>query len=165
MVKLWTDPEDQELERLWVQETPYLTTTRIGEIMGKSKNKVVGRAHRLGLPKRKNTPPRKRLAIAQPERPKPIRALVPRAAPRLKRNAPIEPVNGGQGVCILEAGPDQCRGIVGHGPAGLARYCGAPVAMRPVRHRGQIVVGPDGSTKLRPLAWCEGHASRYLDPR
>lgn len=50
MPKEWTEEEDSRLRFLWAGE---LTGTKIGEAMGKTKNAIIGRANRLGLPPRK----------------------------------------------------------------------------------------------------------------
>jgi GcrA cell cycle regulator len=47
----WTGQQIQELRKLWAEG---LSTRRIGERMGISKNAVVGKAHRLGLPERES---------------------------------------------------------------------------------------------------------------
>ena len=45
----WTRERDEELKRLWAQG---LSTSRIGDQLGVTKNAVVGRSHRLRLPSR-----------------------------------------------------------------------------------------------------------------
>ena len=45
----WTPERIEEVTRLWGEG---LTTAEIGKIVGVSKNAVVGKAHRLGLPSR-----------------------------------------------------------------------------------------------------------------
>ena len=48
----WTAEQDAELTRLWAD--PDMSTTQIASVMGfPSHNKVIGRAYRLGLEKRK----------------------------------------------------------------------------------------------------------------
>jgi GcrA cell cycle regulator len=48
----WTSDQDAELTKLWAD--PVMSTTQIASAMGfASRNKVIGRAHRLGLEKRK----------------------------------------------------------------------------------------------------------------
>lgn len=48
----WSAEEDARLRRLWDQRDPQLSTRVIGLAMGRSKSSVVGRSHRLHLPKR-----------------------------------------------------------------------------------------------------------------
>jgi hypothetical protein len=67
------------------------------------------------------------------------------------------------GVHILDLAQHHCRGIVGRGPDGLVRYCGAHVAMRPKRWRGTIMIGSDGLPMEKALSWCEEHASVYFN--
>lgn len=60
------DPKRVELlVELWADDT--VTTREIGQRMGCSKNTVISKAHRLGLPPRRETPPR----------PAPRRHLIP----------------------------------------------------------------------------------------
>ncbi len=47
----WSEENVAKLEELWDQ---YLSTAEIGRILGTTKNAVVGKAHRLGLPKRQS---------------------------------------------------------------------------------------------------------------
>ncbi len=46
---IWDDSKLKELEDLWKQGHPI---SKIGEILGVSRNSVAGKAHRMGLPKR-----------------------------------------------------------------------------------------------------------------
>ena len=46
---IWNDTKLKELEDLWKQGHPI---SKIGEILGVSRNSVAGKAHRMGLPKR-----------------------------------------------------------------------------------------------------------------
>ena len=48
----WNDTKLKELEDLWKQGHPI---SKIGEMLGVSRNSVAGKAHRMGLPKR-NSP-------------------------------------------------------------------------------------------------------------
>ena len=50
--RFWTPDTIAELERLWNQSDPYLSTAEIAEKLGTTKNAAVGKAHRLGLPGR-----------------------------------------------------------------------------------------------------------------
>lgn len=61
----WTEERIEKLSELWSQE---LSTAEIGKILGITKNAVVGKAHRLGLPKRQS--PIRRSA-SKPKAPKP----------------------------------------------------------------------------------------------
>ena len=46
---IWDDSKLKELEDLWEQGHPI---SKIGDILGVSRNSVAGKAHRMGLPKR-----------------------------------------------------------------------------------------------------------------
>ncbi len=47
----WTNERIEKLTELWSQD---LSTAEIGKLLGITKNAVVGKAHRLGLPKRQS---------------------------------------------------------------------------------------------------------------
>ena len=46
---VWDEPKLKELEDLWKQGHPI---SKIGEMLGVSRNSIAGKAHRMGLPKR-----------------------------------------------------------------------------------------------------------------
>ena len=46
---VWDGPKLKELEDLWKQGHPI---SKIGEMLGVSRNSIAGKAHRMGLPKR-----------------------------------------------------------------------------------------------------------------
>jgi GcrA cell cycle regulator len=48
----WTPERIAEVTRLWSQG---LTTAEIGRLVGVTKNAIVGKAHRLGLPSSRGT--------------------------------------------------------------------------------------------------------------
>lgn len=70
----WPDERNAHLRRLWLQRSPELSASLIGVRMGVSKNAIVGKAHRLGLPSRPSP--------IQPPRVGPKPASAPRARPR-----------------------------------------------------------------------------------
>ena len=49
-VPSWTDEQIAELKRLWIANE--LTTAQIGKRIGKKKNAVIGKAYRMGLPRK-----------------------------------------------------------------------------------------------------------------
>lgn len=49
--QFWTAERDEQLEELHSQKIPF---SKIAKIMGTTKNSVIGRAHRLGLEKRRS---------------------------------------------------------------------------------------------------------------
>lgn len=62
----WTPERVAELERLWATGT---TTAEIGRLLNVTKNAVVGKSHRLGLPGRPS--PIRRVAVIAPAAPPP----------------------------------------------------------------------------------------------
>jgi len=154
----WHPEQEQQLIDLWQRTDPPLTTRQIGAIMGMNKNKVIGKAHRLGMPSKKVAGnPGKKPYVRKPKSMK---------FPEVKRQPPkvppkIEPVPGG--VHITDLKDHHCRSIIGTGPDGLAVYCGANVAIREQRSRGVIVRNVKSEIVPRALAWCEGHAVVYLN--
>jgi GcrA cell cycle regulator len=49
--RVWTESEDDQLKEMWGQGLPAST---IAEALGKTKNSVIGRRSRLGIPQREN---------------------------------------------------------------------------------------------------------------
>ena len=128
----WTDAELLTLRRLWADG---MTTMAIGREMGRSRNSVVGKAHRLFLPPRPSPIGRKRGEVRE-AKPRPVVVrLVPvrvRLAPvqvaSLGRRPPAPPPSPpppgppqapveGQGTCQWPVSADRPW-----------RFCGAPVA-------------------------------------
>jgi GcrA cell cycle regulator len=66
----WTDERAETLRALWLQQDPHLSAGRIAQLMGTTKNAIIGRAHRMGLAARPSPitprgvpkPPRERAA-------------------------------------------------------------------------------------------------------
>lgn len=91
---MWTAEADTELRRLWGEGQ---SAGRIAAVMAVSKNSVVGRAHRLGLPGR-DSPIRPRAATTIPERGA-APAAIPAAAARGQPQRPEPPA-------VTRAAPD-----------------------------------------------------------
>ncbi len=51
---LWTEEKSADLKEMWMQG---LSARQIGAVFGVSRNTVIGKAHRIGLPHRKQTGP------------------------------------------------------------------------------------------------------------
>lgn len=143
----WTEAEIAILEKEWptgasAREIAWL-------LPGKSRNAVIGKAHRLGLHKKeteivitvtqkKSKAPRKRKRGA----------VVPQEGIMKKLNAPIripdhKPLTNRPPISIMELGKNTCRAIVGHAPNGLAVYC--------------------GDQTFADKSFCEGHCALFFD--
>jgi GcrA cell cycle regulator len=138
MQTTWTA---EQIEILRVQWGHGLTGREIGKMIGKTRNAVIGKAHRLKLEARVE-----RVRATQPRAPKEQVTPKPKRSPRKKdddsvaalakklggRNAPVfyapsEPLEGREPISIMELNARTCRAIVGRAPNGLATYCGADV--------------------------------------
>lgn len=121
----WDEARDARLRDLWMQDSPRLSTHQIGVALGLSKNAIVGRARRLGLPGRPSPilPPRVEAAPATPRGAPPVRLTLPRPAPS---PAAVRPALPALPARLAGSRPSRaCRYIAGK-PAGLATvYCEA----------------------------------------
>jgi GcrA cell cycle regulator len=104
----WTPERIAEVTRLWDEG---LTTAEIGKLVGVTKNAVVGKAHRLGLP----------------PRPSPIRRQGGAGAsgtvmPRPVAKAPARPVR----QIALSTSGACCKWPFGHPGEAEFRFCGSP---------------------------------------
>lgn len=50
----WPDADEARLRALWMQDKPVLSAADIGRVMSRTKNSVVAKAHRMGLPERES---------------------------------------------------------------------------------------------------------------
>ena len=103
----WTPELIVEITRLWGEG---LTTAEIGKMVGVSKNAVIGKAHRLGLP----------------ARPSPIRRRngsgASAATSRPAAKAPVKPVRQ---IAISTSGAC-CKWPFGHPGEADFHFCGSP---------------------------------------
>ncbi len=96
----WNDAAIQRLRDLWTEGH---STAEIGRRMGVSKNSIVGKAHRLDLPKRpdpvrklssegprRNVPPARLRGNTLPPLPAPV-AYIPPPKPRIEAPEPVQP--------------------------------------------------------------------------
>jgi len=127
----WIAPEDDILRELWGRER----AVDIAQRLGRTRNAIIGRAHRLGLaPLRKPRkpgarPPAKPITtpppvVRSPEEPSPMPAPTPAAMPR--RTSP-DAVIRCEGVSLSRVAAGECRWPIGDKPF---RFCGAPIAHR-----------------------------------
>ena len=139
---IWTDEQKAILTKMWADG---YSATEIGSELGKTRNGIIGQAHRLGLPKHqstsrkslKETPRKPKGAYVKSKIPLPPRLVVPMTITS-------------SGVSFMDAKDSQCHAIIGRDQktdsflSGMVRYCGNPVK--------------DGS-------WCcEGHYAQYYTP-
>lgn len=137
----WPAKDVAKLENLVKQ---HLTAREIGNIMGRTRNSIIGKLRRLGLHLALawTDPLRPRARIVR-ERGKPTTPQRPPQSPPEARRAPsklrpsrwdhptdakIVPVNNGRGITLLKLNMSQCHTVIGstRPKKGLARYCGQP---------------------------------------
>lgn len=145
---LWSEDDDKKLEEFWAAG---LSATQISlKFSGRSRNAIIGRVHRLGLPgrlcsrtrsarktkKAKDTlflpPPPVSVALTPPALPI-LKKLVTEMKQAIKED---EPQEGGIGIMDLE--PKHCRFIISQDNE-TARFCGAP------KEHGVSYCGPHAS--------------------
>ncbi|MEJ0017507.1 MAG: GcrA family cell cycle regulator [Acetobacteraceae bacterium] len=97
----WTEELEQRLRELWAEG---LSTPEIGRRLGKSKNGVVGKAHRLDLPARPS--PIIRSGEPRPVRPRQVRAAATLAVLRSLGSAAPKPAP------VAVAAPAPARPVV-----------------------------------------------------
>lgn len=120
MSALWIEEAKKRLAELW----PTSSASEIAAIFGKSRNSIIGMAHRLRLPHKKPTGGKPASKRFQPEpmfRPK--LELPPKEPSALPLPRPE------RSVSILEATRHHCRAVIdpAGSPEGLAIFCGEPV--------------------------------------
>lgn len=120
----WTPERIAEVTRLWSQG---LTTAEIGRLVGVSKNAIVGKAHRLGLP----------------ARPSPIKreARLPRQARTEPR--PIERPSPPPVHLVISTNGATCKWPIGHPGEPEFGFCGQPaVEGKPycIEHYGRAYI-------------------------
>lgn len=110
--------------------------------LGCTRNTIMGKIFRLR--EKGALPPAQRKAPAPVRKPK----LEKKAAPLQTRlpgpnggltPRPVKPsvMVGTEGISLMELQDIHCRAVIGHGPDGMARYCGQ--SKSPWEHRGIVV--------------------------
>lgn len=150
MGDFWSVEQDEVLTLHWST----MRAVHLGQMLGKSKNAIIGRARRLNLPSKKGVVSQavridgdKILRI--PPRPRKVRE--PRPKVRLPAAAipEIQVINNGEGIGIFDLKEHHCRAIIGRGVDGFARFCGMTK-----RHLH----------KDDRAAFCPGHCALYYEP-
>lgn len=122
----WATWEVDLIKELWGKPDESASTIAL-KLNNKSRNAVIGKAHRLKL-------------VTQPRPPKKNILGLILTAPRLKRERkakgekmpplrlpPDRPIADIEPISIMQLNASTCRAVVGSGCDGLARYCGDEV--------------------------------------
>lgn len=127
----WTSEKVQEIREL---ASEGLSARQIGDKVGRTRNSIIGKLRRMGIPllNSKGPMPRRRSTMIKPKNTVNALKRQRNRRPPTVWNRPVAaeivPVNGGAGVTLLELGRDECHSVVGSTrPAtGLPHYCGLP---------------------------------------
>lgn len=143
---LWTPDKVQLLTELWLKGEVAAEIAR--QIGGVTRNAVIGKARRIGLPEsprsRKSASERKRQRIALTGEIRLPRRNSPRVPRVLSSNPESITIVSDGPISLLEAKDRHCRSVVGHNGT-VAMFCG-----------GQVVEGS---------SWCPAHLRLYYQPR
>lgn len=126
----------------WTPERDFYITENHGEksaavmalFLGTTRNAVIGRSHRLKLPKLSRSPsgrPKKEREY-KPSKTAPIRIEPP--------PMPVAPLN----IPFCDLRPHHCREIVGYGDYGLSLSCGHPI------HKSSCCRWHNAVNRMRP---------------
>jgi GcrA cell cycle regulator len=144
----WTKEENEELRLLWGTS---MSTRLIGLKLGKTKNAVIGRAHRMLLKPRSNaawTDQRVKKTVEEKDREIKVVRL-----PAVKKGIKVIPkrlpFSGLTPISLMELNARTCRAIVGKDERGLATYCGG------------LTFWDDEIGRFKPF--CETHCAIYYD--
>ena len=114
----WTPAYDHKLAQLWNQKDPVLTAKQIGEHFGGlSKSSILGRVHRLDLPRRESPIVRDPNAPAPPPRPPSVPLAMHRTG-ALPTPEPVKPI-------FPEFSKHPCSWPIGSPKAPDFRFCNA----------------------------------------
>lgn len=151
----WSDEHIQVLREQWDKG---LSGSQIGAMIGKTRCSVIGKARRLNLPRRepRNGHMAGTVLSKRPRKPPPPRGAKPSPDKKVFKHLkgkPVSPKHYPAAVPLTDKPPigimqlrrNSCRAIVGHGPDGLAVYC--------------------GDETFQGKSFCEGHCAMYYTYR
>lgn len=120
MSPLWTEAAKKLLSEMW----PTNSASILAAFFGKSRNSIIGQAHRMQLPHKKPTGGK-----PQPKRFKPEPMFRPKPELPSQEATVLSLPRPESGVSILEATRHHCRAVIdpAGSPEGLAIFCGEPV--------------------------------------
>ena len=145
----WTEEEINILRDRWAKNS---SASTIANLIGKSRNAVLGKAHRLKLeyhgPIKSNRTPN----FPKIPKPKPKRGRLSNTAEDMATKKKIpprfyaepKPLTGQPPIALGELTSCTCRAIVGNDQYGIAVYC--------------------GDTTFSGKPFCEGHCAMYYAP-
>lgn len=130
----WSERELSTLRTMWLGG--YSAGLIAKELSGRSRSAVIGKVHRLDLPKRAQPSRARKRKVPKTKRPRRVTATMPRSRPRGlyrgatrqawrdKARAP-EPEGLARNLKLMELGSCQCRWPVS-GEKAETLFCGAP---------------------------------------
>jgi GcrA cell cycle regulator len=157
---MWTAEQDNQLRELHTTGMPF---SEIGEMMGVTRNAAIGRAHRLGLPPRRDMSAPRKPRNRSPNRPKAEprvskRRLAMLQAEPLLRDVPNTPPIRAKSLLDLAKG--ECRWPFGDKPytfCGCRTFTGLPYCVGHARIAYGRVVIPRARTKVSKFGnWATG---------
>jgi len=144
---VWTDTRKTQLRELWDRK-PQLSAQQIGDIMGCTRNAIIGEAHRLELASRKRGATANAPKLVRKPRSTFRRAIVPRRPPAVILPFVAAPQEAVEPIPFSSLGKDTCRAVTRMGSllySSESMYCGAPV--------------------VPGKAWCQHHFVLYTEKR
>ncbi len=144
LTQVWDEDRNHRLAELWEEG---LSAAEIGRELGCTRNAILGKKFRLGLPDRPPSGPsgERKVRPTQQKLPKP-----PNSRPRfsIHHSEPVpEPPPLENAVSIIDLEEHHCRYPAGYGEDHLMRYCGAPK---------EAMVSAQG-TSSHPWPYCVYH--------
>jgi len=118
----WSNSKSLALKKL---VTEGLTASEIGNVLGCTRNAIIGKCARIGLTLLGNGRTRPKRAVAPPPAPTP--APIEKKEVVLKDDLADWTGTGGAAQAVAELGRDACRFPLGHPPAPGFHFCSQPV--------------------------------------